>query len=107
MKIIVVCGAGASSTFVATRLSRAATVAGLDIDASAVPVSALDADLASADALLLGAHLGDAAHAVRGRARVHGVRVVDLPADIATDRDGARVLALVTDPGSATTGGPR
>ncbi|GGD35064.1 hypothetical protein GCM10010915_14370 [Microbacterium faecale] len=107
MKIIVVCGAGASSTFVATRLSRAATVAGLEIDASAIPVSALAADLAFADALLLGAHLGDAARAVRARAREHGVRVVDLPADIAADRDGARTLALVTDPGSATAGGPR
>ncbi len=35
MRILVVCGAGASSTFVAQRLRRAAAAAGLDWDAAA------------------------------------------------------------------------
>lgn len=102
-----VCGAGASSTFVATRLRRAADASGLDLEATAVPLSSLAADLPRADTLLVGAHLGTSADDVRQQARDRGVRVVDLPADIAADRDGQRTLALVTDPGSADPGDHR
>ena len=92
MKILVVCGAGASSTFVAQRLRRAATNAGLDWDASAGmehSVAASDHDL-----ILVGPHLADRLDAIRDHAHSP---VVVLPDDVFGDRDGTTTLALVRD----------
>ena len=63
MKILVVCGAGASSTFVAQRLRRAASEAGLDWDTAAgmeQSVAGSDHDL-----ILIGPHLADRLEAIR------------------------------------------
>jgi len=90
MKILVVCGAGASSTFVAQRLRRAASDAGLDWDAAAgMEHSATGGDH---DLILVGPHLADRLHAIRDAA---AVPVVVLPEDVFADRDGTRTLALV------------
>ena len=95
MRIIVICSAGASSTFVATRLRRAAKSAGIDLDASPSPLASTGELLGSADAVLLGSHLGEAIDGVRAQARKHGVPVAVLPADIAQDREGLRTLEIV------------
>ncbi len=59
MRVLIVCGAGASSTFVAQRLRRAAAARGLDI----VPVpSSADAAtdlIPDVDVVIAGAHLGE------------------------------------------------
>lgn len=96
MRILVVCGAGASSTFVAQRLRRAAADAGLLWDAVAGmerSVSEGDHDL-----VLVGPHLADRVSAIRAAVRVP---VAVLPEDVFADRDGTRTLdlarALVTD----------
>lgn len=89
MRILVVCGAGASSTFVAQRLRRAAADAGLDWDASAgMEHSASDGDH---DLILVGPHLADRLDAIRHVARAP---VAVLPEDVFSDRDGSRTLAL-------------
>jgi PTS system cellobiose-specific IIB component len=90
MRILVVCGAGASSTFVAQRLRRAALHAGLDWDAAAGTENSVFPG--AQDVVLLGPHLADRVDAVRESA---GVPVALLPADIFADRDGDRTLALV------------
>ncbi|WP_260406509.1 hypothetical protein [Microbacterium sp. G2-8] len=97
MKILVVCGAGASSTFVAARLERAARASGLALAASAQPLASFADTIRGADAVLLGSHLPDGADTVRAVAGGHGVPVAVLPSDIARDRDGSRALALVQD----------
>jgi len=58
MRVLIVCGAGASSTFVAQRLRRAAAARGVDV--TPVPSSAAAAPdlLPDADVVLAGAHLG-------------------------------------------------
>jgi PTS system cellobiose-specific IIB component len=58
MRVLIVCGAGASSTFLAQRLRRAAVARGVDL--SPVPTSADAApDLIPAfDVVIAGAHLG-------------------------------------------------
>ena len=89
MKILVVCGAGASSTFVAQRLRKAAAAAGLDWDASAGMEHSVT--LGGHDLVLVGPHLADRLSAVRDRAQAP---VVLLPADVFADRDGVRTLAL-------------
>jgi len=89
MKILVVCGAGASSTFVAQRLRRAASEAGLDWDAAAgmeQSVAGSDHDL-----ILIGPHLADRLEAIRQAAPA---QVTVLPDDVFADRDGTRTLAL-------------
>lgn len=87
MRILVVCGAGASSTFVAQRLRRAAAAAGLDWDAAAgMETSVSDSDH---DLVLVGPHLSDRLDAIR---RSAGTPVAVLPDDVFADRDGSRTL---------------
>lgn len=93
MEILVICGAGASSTFVAQRLRKAAAGAAADltISAGAVPVPG---GTGPAPALiLLGAHLADRHDELSER--FAPAPVVLLPADIGTDLDGSRTLAIV------------
>ncbi|GAA5148183.1 PTS lactose transporter subunit IIB [Microbacterium pseudoresistens] len=90
MRIQVVCGAGASSTFVAGRLRRAAESAGREWQVSAAAADAVDG---FADVILLGPHLADR----RDDIVVHAPRahLVVLPDDAFSDLDGSRSLALV------------
>ncbi|MCW4457569.1 PTS sugar transporter subunit IIB [Microbacterium sp. MPKO10] len=96
MRIIVVCGAGASSTFVALRVRRAAASRGQEISARAVPIEAVDAALAEADVLLLGAHLATGADELECRADEAGVAFAVMPEEvfIAPTGDAALDLAL-------------
>lgn len=89
MRILVVCGAGASSTFVAQRLRRAAAEAGLPWDASAGMESSVAEG--AQDLVLIGPHLADRISAIR---RTVSVPVALLPDDVFADRDGERTLAL-------------
>ncbi|MDQ1123003.1 PTS sugar transporter subunit IIB [Microbacterium trichothecenolyticum] len=95
MRILVVCGAGASSTFVAQRVRRAAHEQGLDYAASAGTVRSLPIDLDEADVVLVGPHLANELPRIEHEAVARDVAVVLLPADVFTDRDGIRTLALV------------
>ena len=89
MRILVVCGAGASSTFVAQRLQRAAMRAGHDWQVSAGAESSVSAALA--DLVLVGPHLADHVDAIR---RTAAARVALLPGDIFSDREGTQTLAV-------------
>ena len=95
MRILVVCGAGASSTFVAHRLNRAAQDAQLDLTAFAGSLVSLPIDLDTADVVLVGPHLADSLEVIRTAAAPRGTAAVLLPDDVFADTDGRRVLALV------------
>lgn len=89
MRILVVCGAGASSTFVAQRLRRAAADAGLEWQAKAgTEQSAYGSDH---DLVLLGPHFADRLDSIRDAVMAP---VAVLPADVFADRDGTRTLAF-------------
>lgn len=90
MRILVVCGAGASSTFVAQRLRHAATAAGRDWQTTAGTESAIPTSFA--DLVLIGPHLADRLDAIRTTA---SVPVAVLPDDVFGDREGTRTLAIV------------
>ena len=96
IRIIVVCGAGASSTFVAHRIRRAAAKKGIQVRATATSESQLEQALADADVLLVGAHLGDRMGLLRERAAAASVPIVVLtePAATAPDGEDALVVAL-------------
>jgi len=95
MRILVVCGAGASSTFVAQRLRHAAQAAGRELSAIAGTEMSLPIDLDAADVLLVGPHLAPSLERIEKDAAFRGVTVVLLPPDVFTDLDGTRTLALV------------
>lgn len=89
MRILVVCGAGASSTFVAQRLRRAAHHAGLDWETTAGSEQA--ALSGGADLVLVGPHLADRVAIIRDASHCP---VAALPEDVFADRDGTRTLAF-------------
>ncbi|MCC2033372.1 PTS sugar transporter subunit IIB [Microbacterium allomyrinae] len=95
MRILVVCGAGASSTFVAQRVRHAAHEQGLAYTAFAGTERSLPIDLDAADVVLVGPHLAHALERIEQDAASRGTTVVLLPSDIFTDRDGTRTLALI------------
>lgn len=95
MRILVVCGAGASSTFVAQRVRHAAHARGRDLSAVAGTEQSLPIDLDAADVVLVGPHLEHVLEQIARAARPRGTRVVLLPADVFGDTDGTRTLALV------------
>ena len=97
MRILVVCGAGASSTFVAQRVRHAAHDAGFPYSAFAGTEQSLPIDLDAADVVLVGPHLSHAMDRIERDAAARGTTVVLLPPDIFTDLDGSRTLALVRD----------
>jgi PTS system cellobiose-specific IIB component len=97
MRILVVCGAGASSTFVAQRVRHAAHDAGFPYSAFAGTEQSLPIDLDAADVVLVGPHLSHAMDRIERDAAARGTTVVLLPPDIFTDLDGTRTLALVRD----------
>lgn len=97
MKILVICGAGASSTFVAQRLRHAAHDAGLAWGAVAGTPQSLLIDLDDADLVLVGPHLAPALDSIARDAAARGAAAMLLPEDIFSDLDGTRTLALVRD----------
>ncbi|PRA79538.1 PTS sugar transporter subunit IIB [Microbacterium sp. MYb66] len=105
MRILVVCGAGASSTFVAQRLRSAAAAAGLDWDATAGMESSVAGG--AHDLILVGPHLSDRLEAIRGSV---SAPVAVLPDDVFADRDGSRTLVLarsiLADAGDTPKGTP-
>lgn len=98
MRILVICGAGASSTFMAQRLRRAAADRAVDVSVAAGAESQVLAGggaLDGVDVLLIGAHLADHEAALRAVVAPDGTAVALLPADIFGVDGGERALDLV------------
>ena len=94
MRILVVCGAGASSTFVAMWVRKAAAARGLDVVASASSETELDELAADNDVVLIGPHLADRFDDLAERVRARGASAVLVPEHIITTRDGDAALDL-------------
>lgn len=94
MEILVVCGAGASSTFVAQRVRRSAEVEGLDLRASAGTEAMLPGAVDAVDVVLLGPQLAGRAPEIRRRAAPLGAAVAVLPESAFRDPDGTAALEL-------------
>ncbi|MET0932209.1 MAG: PTS sugar transporter [Mycetocola sp.] len=101
MRILVVCGAGASSTFVALRIRKTAEARSLAVTAEACPLDSLPERLPGARVILLGPHLGDQLAAVRQSAERAGVAVVVLPDTIFSSPSGDEALDLALDAAGA------
>jgi len=71
--ILIVCGAGASSTFLATRMRAIAAGRGDSVTVQAAGDDDLDSRLPSVDVLLVGSHLSASFDSLRDRAAGFGV----------------------------------
>jgi PTS system cellobiose-specific IIB component len=86
--ILVVCGAGASSTFLASRMRAIATERGLNVTARAASNLDLSSRLADAHVLLVGPHLEASFNELKAEAAEHSVPAGLLPST-AFGREGA------------------
>lgn len=101
MRILVVCGAGASSTFVARRIRLSATARSLPVTAEACPLDSLSERLPGSGVVLLGPHLGNRLDDVRTSAGSAGVAVAVLPATIFSSPSGDEALDIALEAAGA------
>lgn len=87
-RVLVVCAAGASSTFLVHWMRKVAASRGLDIVIEAGSQDDIGRRLAELDAVLVGSHLGEAFPRVEAAAAAAGVRALLLPA-VGFDAGGA------------------
>ncbi|MBG6239025.1 PTS system cellobiose-specific IIB component [Mycetocola sp. CAN_C7] len=101
MRILVVCGAGASSTFVARRIRKAADTRSLEATAEACPIDSLGDRLDTADVVLLGPHLDGRLADVRRSADAAGVAVAMMPSTVFSSPLGDEALDLALEAAGA------
>jgi cellobiose PTS system EIIB component len=77
--VLIVCGAGASSTFLASRMRSLAKSRGLDLDVTASSDSELRPRLHTTNVLLVGPHLEASFSDLASEAAVFGVPAALLP----------------------------
>jgi cellobiose PTS system EIIB component len=77
--VLIVCGAGASSTFLASRLRSMAKARGLDLATQAASSSDLRPYLHTSTVLLVGPHLSDSFATLEAEAAAFGVPAALLP----------------------------
>ncbi|KQQ22484.1 hypothetical protein ASF48_04680 [Rathayibacter sp. Leaf299] len=91
-KILIVCGAGASSTFLAHRLRAGAKERGMDASFRSETLTGLADSLPEADVLLVGPHLESQFDRLRLRAERVGAAAALLPHDVFGVHGAATVL---------------
>jgi len=94
MKILIVCGAGASSTFVALRVRRTAAERGIPVEVAAGSESDLPDGLGGVTVLLVGPHLEHRFDQIRDQAGDRGVAARLMPDTVFAARDGEQALDL-------------
>lgn len=93
--VLIVCGAGASSTFLASRLRSLAKNSGLELTAIPSSESEMRAKLHSATVLLVGPHLKESFDALQAEADLLGIPTALLPPTAFGSTGAVEALALV------------
>lgn len=93
--ILLVCGAGASSGFMASSIRKAAKKAGKDYTVNAASESQLDDLIDDIDVLLIGAHMAFKAVELSKKADAKNVKVAIIPKTIYVSLDGAGALKVI------------
>ena len=94
VKVLLCCGAGMSSGFLASNARKAAKKQKLAVNVEARGHSEVGEYLSSIDVLLLGPHYATDLDKFQALAKPHGVAVAVIPQDIYARLDGASVLQL-------------
>lgn len=97
MKILLCCGAGMSSGFLASNARKAAKKKKLSIEVEARSQSEVREFMKNIDILMIGPHYANEAEKFRQMAEPYQVKVAVIPQDIYATLDGARLLDLAME----------
>jgi PTS system cellobiose-specific IIB component len=101
--VLVVCGAGASSTFLAHRIRATARGRDIDLVVAASSLEGLEKRLPDVDVLLVGPHLSSRFDELSRLAQAAGARSALLPSDVFGAQGDDAVLDLVQALGEEQT----
>ena len=94
IKIRLFCAAGMSTSFLVTKMKKAAEAKGIEVDIEALPESSLSKNLDGVDVALLGPQIGFALPKVKKICDEKGVPVEVIPMIDYGMMNGEKVLAL-------------
>ena len=94
MKILLICGVGASSGFIAQQMRRAAKAQGLEVSVVARSEGELIDNVKDADCLLIGPHLKYQEEMIKESLAPYGTPYAFIPEDIYGAIDGAGALEI-------------
>lgn len=97
MKVLIVCGAGASSGFIAQRMRKAAKARGIDLQVDARSETELAEHAENTDVVLVGPHLEYMLGRLTTVTEPLGVPTVLLPQRVYGTLDGDAALTLAID----------
>lgn len=97
IRVLLVCGSGASSGFMAANLRKAAAAKGVDIGVTARGESEIENYVEEIDALMVGPHLAYILDDIEGYVGDHPVTVVQMRPDYYSTLDGAAALDHLLD----------
>lgn len=95
--ILLICGGGASSGFMAANMRKAAKKEKLDFTIQARSESELEDHLDSTDILLIGPHLSYMEEEIKSQISNRNIKVAVIPQIIYGPLDGKRALQMVLD----------
>ncbi|MFF3494548.1 PTS sugar transporter subunit IIB [Streptomyces sp. NPDC002795] len=101
MRVLIVCGAGASSGFIAQRMRKAAKKQGVDLQVDARSETELEENLDGTDVLLVGPHLKYMIDEVTATAAKKGVKATLIPQKIYGSLDGEAAFQLAQELGES------
>lgn len=93
--ILLVCGGGASSGFMAANMRKAAKKRKMEISIKARSESEIEEYLDSIDVLLIGPHLAYMEEEIKQKVQGKGIQVTLIPQDIYGPLDGDKALNLI------------
>ena len=97
MNIMLCCGAGISSGFLATAAQKAAKKAGIKATVKARSHSDVGNYMDSVDILMIGPHYKMELSTFEAMAKPHGVPVIIIPEDVYAMIDGTRVIEIAQE----------
>lgn len=94
INILLCCGAGMSSGFLAQQMRGAAKKQGIMAKVDAKSQNSIDDDLAQIDILLVGPHLAYAFDELKEKCEPYNIPALIIPKDMYAGLDGSGLLAL-------------
>jgi len=94
-RVLVVCGGGASSGFLAQSMRKAAKQSGVDLEVNARSEAEVEEYIDQIDVLLVGPHLAYMEDKLRAKVEPRGIKVALLPHEVYGRLDGAAAYTIV------------
>lgn len=93
LSVLLVCGSGASSGFMAANMRKAASKQGMEIDIKARSESEIESYIDEIDALMVGPHLAYILDEVEDYIHEYNVKVILMKAEYYSTLDGDKAIA--------------